>query len=149
MPDITEPPGHRRLAPGVSVPEEALAWSQSRSGGPGGQHVNTTATKAELRVDPAAIVGLHPLARARLLALAAARLDAEGRLLFQCDETRSLRQNQGLAFERLAQLVLAALVVPRPRRPTRPGRAARERRLHAKGHRARTKRERRPGGDDA
>ncbi|HEY3497756.1 MAG TPA: aminoacyl-tRNA hydrolase, partial [Polyangiaceae bacterium] len=73
-----------------------------------------------------------PAVKARLLARAAGRLDAEGRLLITADTTRSQSQNLELARERLAELVRAALVVPKKRRPTRPSRGARERRLESK-----------------
>jgi ribosome-associated protein len=142
------PPGGVRLAPGAWVRADALAWDQSRSGGPGGQHVNTTASKAELRVDLAAIEGLRPRERARLSTLCANRLDAEGRLMISCSETRSLGRNRELALERLRALVLDAQAVPRPRRRTRIPRGARERRLEAKGIRAERKRLRRDGGGE-
>jgi ribosome-associated protein len=140
-------PGRIRLAPRVSVAGSSLYWSQSRSGGPGGQNVNKTASKAELRVAPADIEGLGEAAQRRLHELGAPRLDAEGRLLFTCEETRSLRQNRELALERLRELVLAALAVPRPRRPTRPSRASRQRRLDAKQHLSTRKQQRRDRGD--
>ncbi len=147
MVDADEEPGRIRLAPGVTVAESALLWSQSRSGGPGGQHVNKTESKAELRVESAQLIGLSAPAQARLLSLNASRLVAEGRLLLTCESTRSLRRNRDLALERLAELVLQAQAVPRPRKRTRPSRAAKQRRLEAKLHQSVRKRNRRADQD--
>jgi ribosome-associated protein len=136
------PPGLVRLAPSVLVPVERLQWSQARSGGPGGQHVNKTESKAELRV-AVADLGLRPAARERLERLAGSRLDADGTLLICCDETRSLRRNRDLALERLSELVVEALAVPRPRRMTRPSRGSIERRLESKRRTSERKSDRR------
>ena len=132
-----------RLAPGVTVPEGALTFSQSRSGGPGGQHVNKTESKVELRVAVSAIIGLQPRAQDRLALLAGERLTADGELLMTCDETRSQRRNRELVIERLEELVRDARAVPKIRRPTRPSRGSIQRRLDTKLHRSETKRLRR------
>lgn len=138
-----EQPGRIHLAPGVSVAAGALAWSASCSGGPGGQHVNKTATKAELRVPLAEVTGLRPDAIERLIALAGERVVGGDELQLTCDETRSLRRNRDLVLERLRALVLAAQVRPKVRRATRPSRGSVERRLKAKAHRSDVKRGRR------
>jgi ribosome-associated protein len=140
-------PGQVRLAPTVWVASEHLQWSQSRSGGPGGQNVNKTESKAELRLPPAAIHGLDPAARNRLTSQPGLRLDADGCLLIVCDETRSLRRNRDLALERLRESVLQALIRPRVRRVTKPSRGAKLRRLEAKLHNARRKDQRRVSDD--
>jgi ribosome-associated protein len=124
------------------IPGEELEWTAVRSGGPGGQNVNKVATKVELRFDPAASAVLGAAVKARLLARSRGRLDAQGRLLITCDETRSQARNLELARARLAELVRAALVAPKKRRATRPTRASRERRLEAKRQVADKKRER-------
>jgi ribosome-associated protein len=77
-----------RIAKGILVPEAALEWRAVRSSGPGGQNVNKVASKVELRVDLGAVTGLSGPARARLRALAAGRLDADGRLLVTSQRTR-------------------------------------------------------------
>jgi ribosome-associated protein len=114
------------------IPARELEWTAVRSGGPGGQNVNKLSTKVELRFDVTASAALTSAVKARLLARAASRLDAGGKLLVTADTTRSQSQNLELARERLAELVRAALVAPKKRRPTRPSRAARERRLETK-----------------
>ena len=132
-----------RLAPNVSVPEGALLYSSSRSGGPGGQHVNKTESKVELRVAISAITGLPPRAVDRLVQLAGERLTADGELLLTCEETRSQRRNRELVLERLSELVREARAVPKVRRPTKPSWGSKQRRLGEKSARAETKRQRR------
>ena len=132
-----------RLGPGVTVPEGVLTFSNSRSGGPGGQHVNKTESKVELRLPIAAIIGLSLRARDHLALLAGERLSADGELIMVCDETRSQRRNRELVIERLEELVRDAKAVPKPRRLTRPSRGSVRRRLDDKSHRADTKRLRR------
>jgi ribosome-associated protein len=132
-----------RLGPNVVVHAAKLVFTQARSGGAGGQNVNKTESKAELRVHPADIDGLNDGARRRLVEACAGRLDADGAILIHSDETRSLRTNKDLALDRLRDLVLAALVVPKRRKKTRPGRGAIERRLDAKSRNSDRKRDRR------
>jgi ribosome-associated protein len=132
-----------RLAPGVIVASEALTFSASRSGGPGGQNVNNTSSKCELRLPLNAIHGLSWRAQERLVMLAGNRLTAEGELILTCDETRSLRTNKDMVMERLSELVRDAQAVPKPRKRTRPGRGAIERRLNDKASVSEKKRDRR------
>ena len=138
-------PGHIRLAPGVSVSSGDLRWAMMAAGGPGGQHANKTATKAELRVRLSDLVGLHTDAVRRLADAAGQRLNGEGEIVITCDETRSQRTNKDYALERLCDLVLAAQVRPKPRKRTRPGRGAIERRLEGKAHTSARKKQRRAG----
>jgi ribosome-associated protein len=137
-----------RIAKGILVPEAALEWRAVRSSGPGGQNVNKVASKVELRVDLGAVTGLTAPARARLLALAAGRLDAEGRLLVTSQRTRDQLRNLEDAREKAKKLVERALKLPRPRRLTQPSRAAVERRLRKKRERSAVKRVRQAGPDD-
>jgi ribosome-associated protein len=136
------------LAPHCTIPLAALTFSASRSGGAGGQHVNKTETRVELRLPIAAISGLSPAMHLRLVDLAGSRLTAEGELLLVCDETRSRRRNQDLVIERLCELVREARAVPRPRRATKPTRGSVQRRLQAKAATSERKRDRRSGHDE-
>jgi len=130
-----------RVSPIVVIPGEAITFRAVRSSGPGGQNVNKVASKVELRVELSRTLGLSPGARARLQALAAPRLDADGRLVIVSQKTRDQHRNLEDARAKLRDLVLRSLVVPKARRPTRPSAAARERRLLAK----RRRRERKVG----
>ena len=122
------------LAPHAREIEERFV----RASGPGGQHVNKVATAVELRFD----VGASSLPRevkARLAALAGSRMTTEGVLVIDSREHRTQVQNREAARARLAALIQQAAVRPRTRRPTKPGRAAKERRLTAKKLRANVK----------
>src|SRR5512143_1751687 len=145
VPRMAEP---IRIARGLLVPASALEWRAVRAAGPGGQNVNKVASKVELHVDLAAIAGLAAPARARLRALAAGRLDAEGRLLVTSQRTRDQLRNLEDAREKARRLVERALKLPRPRRLTQPSPAAVERRLRRKRERSAVKRVRRAGTDD-
>jgi ribosome-associated protein len=136
------------VTPNVYVPGREISWSASRSGGPGGQNVNKVSTKVELRFDLANNRTLHDGVKARLRALQAGRFDARGKLIVTCDTTRSQSQNLELARERLAEMVRAALVAPKKRRPTAPSKSARRERVEHKRHVGAKKRSRRGGWDD-
>ena len=110
-----------RVARGVHVPAAAIEWRAVRSSGPGGQNVNKVASKVELRVDLSAVSGLDDAARARLQALAAARLDATGRLLVTSQRTRDQLRNLEDARAKVQKLVERALKrAARPPRLTQP-----------------------------
>jgi ribosome-associated protein len=132
----------------VRVPSAALTMRAVRASGPGGQNVNKVASKIDLRVDLDNVEGLSDPARERLRALARHRLDAEGRLQVTSQATRDQSRNLDDARDKVRDLVLAALREPKRRRPSRPSKAARERRLESKKHRGAAKRLRlRPGHD--
>lgn len=132
----------------LAIPRSELTYRASRSGGPGGQHVNTSSTRIELLWDFARSRVLDDAARARLAEKLAARLDADGNVRVVASDRRSQQQNRVAAEERLADLVRRALMIPKARKKTKPSRAAREKRLAEKRHRAERKRHRRPGSDD-
>ncbi|MFN2563895.1 MAG: alternative ribosome rescue aminoacyl-tRNA hydrolase ArfB [Gemmatimonadaceae bacterium] len=128
----------------LAIPRAELVYRASRSGGPGGQHVNTSSTRIELLWDFARSPALDDASRTRLTEKLAARLDADGKLRVVASDRRSQQQNRAAAEERLAALVRQALVLPRPRKATKPSRAAKEKRLAEKRRRAERKRRRRP-----
>ena len=132
-----------RLGPGVEVPEGALTFRTSKSGGAGGQHVNKTESKVELRLQIAAICGLGLRAQERLVLLAGERLTTEGELILTCDETRSQRTNRDLVRERLRELIRDAQAVPKLRRVSKPSWGSVQRRLGEKNARSDIKQARR------
>ena len=125
---------------GVRVPGAALTMRAVRASGPGGQNVNKVASKVDLRVDLDAIEGLTDPARRRLHALAQNRLDADGRLQITSQATRDQARNVEDAREKVRALIEAALREPKRRRPSRPTKASRERRLDSKKRQAALKR---------
>jgi ribosome-associated protein len=139
---------HLIVSPALSLPLAELEYRASRSGGPGGQHVNTSSTRVEVWWDVAGSSALTEEQRARLLARLATRLDSAGRLRLVSSGSRSQLRNREEVTERLRDLVAAALRVPKARKRTRPSRAAKAARLEAKRRRSAVKRERRPPGTD-
>ncbi|EDM74757.1 hypothetical protein PPSIR1_15600 [Plesiocystis pacifica SIR-1] len=131
----------------VVIPARELSWTAVASGGPGGQHVNKVATKVQLRWTLANSESLPEWARARLVAAAGRFIDRDGNLLISCASTRSQDRNRELARERLADMVRAALDRPKRRRPTKPSRAAKRRRLDDKRRQSQKKQGRRTGFD--
>jgi ribosome-associated protein len=121
----------------VAVPLSDIDIRVSRSSGPGGQHANVTASRVEAVLDVTGTSALSEEQRRRVLARVGPRLVAVAQ------DTRSQARNRELALERLRSRLGAALAVPRARRPTRPTRAARQRRLEAKRRRGQRKRDRR------
>jgi ribosome-associated protein len=117
----------------------------TRSGGPGGQHVNTSSSRVEIQWNPAASSALTPDEKERVTQRLASRLDTEGWVRVAASDTRSQRQNRLLAEQRLAGLVARALQVRRKRVKTAPTHSAREERLRLKKLRGRRKRERGSG----
>ena len=124
------------MSPSLTIPLSELQVRFSPSGGPGGQHANKVNTRVELRLDIAGSPSLGPRQRARLLE----RLGPELRVVV--DDERSQVRNRQLAGERFRQRMAAALHVEKARRPTRPSRGAKERRLANKRQLSERKRSR-------
>ncbi len=135
-------PGGLRVAPGIVIPGPELSWRFTSSGGPGGQHVNTSNTRAEVIFDVAGSPSLPDWARERLLT----RLGPS--VAVAASDRRSQARNRALALSRLAAKLAAALETEPPRRPTRPTLASQKRRLEAKRRRSSIKRDRRDGRHD-
>jgi ribosome-associated protein len=139
---VPDESGAVRVTPSLSVPLSELQVRFTPSGGPGGQHANKVSTRVELRFDVAGSPSLGPRQRARLLE----RLGPEVRIV--ADDERSQIRNRQLAVERFRSRVADALHVDKPRRPTRPSKGAKERRLAEKRQLSERKRNRRPDFDD-
>ena len=137
------------VQPGLVIPDHELSVSTSRSGGPGGQHVNTTATRVTLRWNVRTTQALDPARRDRLIARLGGRVTADGDVLVHVSSSRSQSQNRAEALERLAEIVRKALVERKKRKPTRPSRSSRERRLREKKqHSGRKAARRGPSSDE-
>ena len=121
------------VRPGRVIPGEALTVKTSRASGPGGQHVNKTESRVTLELQLSALDGVWPESdRLRLQARLAPQLTTDGRLQVHVDQHRRQGRNLETARQRLATLLLAALHVPKARRPTKPSKGAQRRRLDAK-----------------
>jgi ribosome-associated protein len=134
--------GRVRVTPSLAIPVSELQFRFTPSGGPGGQHANKVSTRVELRFDVAGSPTLGPRQRARLIE----RLGPEVRIAV--DDERSQVRNRQLAVERFRARVAGALHVEKPRRPTRPSRGAKERRLEEKRQLSERKRNRRSDFED-
>ncbi len=128
---------------GLAIPRAELDVRATRAGGPGGQHVNTSSTRIELRWNVRTSRALDDALRDRLLAQLANRLDADGGLRIVASEHRSQRLNRDAAETRLAALVRAAATVPKRRKPTKPTRTSVARRIEGKRHQSDKKQTRR------
>lgn len=132
---------------GTAIPPDDLSWRFSRSPGPGGQSVNTTESRVELSYDLADSDALPPALKERAMRALAGRL-ASGVVTVTASEHRSQLRNRQAAADRMSALLTEATAPPpRQRRPTRPSRAARERRLADKQRRSQVKRLRRSSDD--
>lgn len=131
------------VTPELRLPLSELDYRASRSGGPGGQHVNTSSTRIEVWWDVAGSPSLSPEQRAQLLERLGPRLDSSGRLRLVSSSSRSQLRNREDVTERLRSVVAAGLAVRKKRKATKPSRAARQARLEAKRRRAMIKQRRR------
>jgi ribosome-associated protein len=140
-------PDSLAVTPEISIPRAELTYRATRSGGPGGQHVNTSSTRIELLWDLSHSRAVNDEQRERLRSKLAPRLDSDGMVRVVASDSRSQQQNRVAADTRLAALVRHALHVPKKRRKTRPPAAAKERRIKEKKLRSERKRDRRPDLD--
>jgi ribosome-associated protein len=131
-----------RIAPGVELPASELSWRFSTSGGPGGQHVNTSNTRAEVIWDVAASPSISDAVREKLVRRIGAVVSVAA------SDRRSQIRNRELAVDRLVERVRGALAEQPVRRPTRPTLGSKRRRLEAKRRQGERKRERHGGWDE-
>lgn len=121
------------VGPGVELPMGLVRFTFGKSRGPGGQNVNKLNTRATLTVEMDDLADyLDGGTLARLRKLAGARLTEDGRIILRCESNRSQIANRKECLERLRQMIVEARVRPKRRRPTKPSRGAKERRLKAK-----------------
>lgn len=123
----------------ISIDSDELQESFTRAGGPGGQHVNTTDSAVLLRFDVGACLTLPDAVKNRLAVLAGSRLTREGVLVLRSEGARSQLLNRQEVRERLLDLIREATIVPKRRRPTKPSKAAKTRRMEGKAKRGTVK----------
>lgn len=135
--------GRLQITPAVSIPLAEIELRTSRSSGPGGQHANVTASRVEAIFDVRASQTLTDAQKARVAGKLGPRVTAVSQ------DARSQLRNRELALERLRERLAGALHVPRARRPTKPTKGSKQRRLQAKrAHSERKQGRRRPHADD-
>lgn len=120
-----------------------LAFKAVRSSGPGGQHVNKTASKVEVSFNLESSEALSEMEKDRLRSKISSKITSEGIIHLQCGETRSQHRNKAIVIERLVELLQKNLKVAKPRKKTKPSKGAIERRLQSKKEKALKKQSRR------
>src|SRR5438270_9867250 len=137
------------LTENIQIPESEFQFTFARSGGPGGQNVNKVASKAVLHWNLAASPSLPAEVKERFSAQNRWRITIEGVLVLDSQRFRDQAKNVADCLEKLRALLLRSLIVPKKRRPTKPSRSSKERRLQTKRHVSKQKAHRqRPGMDD-
>jgi ribosome-associated protein len=137
-----------RVTAEIAIDEAELEESFVLASGPGGQNVNKVASAVQLRFDVGCSPSLPWEVKQRLGALAGRRLTKDGVLVLEASRFRDQARNRADARERLVQLIRQATVAPKKRKPTRPTRASRERRIEHKKGRSKVKRLRRRPSED-
>ena len=135
------------VVPGIVIPRAEIEARASRAGGAGGQHVNTSSTRIELRWNVRQSRAIDDATKARILEKLPTRIDADGTLRVVSSARRSQLQNREAAEARMAELVAGALHREKARKKTKPSRAAKLKRLEEKKRHSERKKNRR-GGDD-
>jgi ribosome-associated protein len=125
-----------RITPTITIDEREIAESFVRASGPGGQNVNKLATAVQLRFDVRQSGRLPPDVKARLERLAGSRLTRDGVIVITAQRHRTQARNRDDALNRLVELIRRAAIAPTKRRPTKPTKASRERRIETKKRRA-------------
>jgi ribosome-associated protein len=123
----------------IIIPDEELAFSFARSSGPGGQNVNKVNSKATLRWNVTASGALPDDVRSRFLKLYASRLTNEGEILITSQESRDQPKNIAICLEKLQGMIQQVLTAPKKRRPTKPTKGSKQRRLNEKKQRSEVK----------
>jgi ribosome-associated protein len=142
--------GDLHVTTNLVIPEREIDFSASRSGGPGGQHVNKTSTRVTLAFDVEGSESLTREQKNKLWARLGNRMTGDGVLKVSSGETRSQFSNREIARKRLAEMIGKALVPPKRRKKTKPSRAAKERRIQRKKKRGMKKKLRQsPSMDDS
>lgn len=136
------------IGPGLFIPRHELEARATRSGGPGGQHVNTSSTRVEVRWNVRESAILSDEQRARIESKLGKRIDERGFVRVVSSDSRSQKANRERAETRLAELIRKSLIVPRKRRATSPTKASVEKRISEKKHRSAIKRDRRAEPSD-
>jgi ribosome-associated protein len=132
----------------IRIPETEFSWSYVRSGGPGGQNVNKVASKAVLRWDLAASPSLSERVKQRFRTLQRRRVTTEGEFVLSSQRYRDQERNREDCLEKLREYLLEAAFEPKERRPSKPTRGSKERRLAEKKHRSGARAARRVSADD-